>query len=199
MESATQGDQIPLELHQALGGGACWWEVPTHLSLSGTPTSDVPALQHRLRIPILDQDTHCPLCGKVLDCLYDHAAVCPCARDPCLLRSRPACKPSLPRKRKPACSNPAQTLTDLGLRRRGTPWKPPTEVRVSSSVHRDSARATLLRVRFRASIDAPTTLGLDAQWTAWDDPNPDTWSAEFDSQPNRSDDDGSHTTTTMAT
>ena len=38
-------------------------------------------LQHRLRIPFLDQDSQCSLRGHVLVRFCDHAAVCPCAGD----------------------------------------------------------------------------------------------------------------------
>ena len=91
MEQCIQGDRVALELHHVPGAGA--WLV-----LFGRDADLVrTGLQHLLWIPFLDQDSQCPLCGKVLDRFCDHA-VCPCAGDrnlrynaipPRLLRSRP--------------------------------------------------------------------------------------------------------------
>jgi hypothetical protein len=39
------------------------------------------ALKRRLRMPVYDQDSHCPLCGQVLDKFGDHALVCQCGGD----------------------------------------------------------------------------------------------------------------------
>ena len=44
--------------------------------------------------------------------------------------------------------------------------------RISSSLHRDSARAILRRVRLGAARDASLLFGSDDWWPAWDDPNP---------------------------
>ena len=57
--------------------------------------------------------------------------------------------------------------------------------RISSSLHCDSARAHLRRVRLTASRDASTT--PDDPWPAMDDPGSDTWSTECDSPPDLSD------------
>ena len=69
--------------------------------------------------------------------------------------------------------------------------------RISSSLHRDSARAMLRRVRLTAWRDASTILGPDDWWPAWDDPGTDIWSTECDSLPDLSDDEC--LTTMMAT
>ena len=45
----------------------------------------------------------------------------------------------------------------------------PNLQRISSSIHRDSARVILRRVRLTASRDAPLSLGSDDWWAAWDD------------------------------
>ena len=60
--------------------------------------------------------------------------------------------------------------------------------RISPSLHRDSARAMLRRVRLVASRDAQMPLGPDDWWPAWDDPDSDAWSSECDSLPEMSDD-----------
>jgi hypothetical protein len=39
------------------------------------------ALKRRLRMPVFEQDSHCPLCGQVLDTWGDHALVCQCGGD----------------------------------------------------------------------------------------------------------------------
>ena len=42
MERVTQGDRISLELHHVPGLKPGWLELPTHLSLTGTPISPAP-------------------------------------------------------------------------------------------------------------------------------------------------------------
>ena len=66
---------------------------------------------------------------------------------------------------------------------------------ISSSLHCDSARAILRRGRLSARRDEPAPLGPDDWWPAWDVPDTDAWSTDFDS-PEMSDDE-SFTTTTM--
>ena len=65
--------------------------------------------------------------------------------------------------------------------------------RISSSLHSDSARAILRRVRL-ASRDANTTLLPDDWWPAWEDPDSDAWSTKCDSLPELSDDESLTTT-----
>ena len=57
--------------------------------------------------------------------------------------------------------------------------------RISSSLHRDSARVFLRRVRMTALRDALTPLGPDDWWPAWDDGDPDAWSTDFVPLPKR--------------
>ena len=62
MEEATQGDRNSLELHQVHGSGSLVsGRNPPPTSLTGK------ALQHRLRIPFLAEDTQCPAFVQVLD------------------------------------------------------------------------------------------------------------------------------------
>ena len=68
------------------------------------------ALQHRPRIPSLDQDAQCPVCGQVLDRFCDHVVVCPCGRDR-NRRHTAVAHASVHRRRRPVCSKPVRTLT----------------------------------------------------------------------------------------
>ena len=69
--------------------------------------------------------------------------------------------------------------------------------RTSSSLHRDSARAILRRVRLAAPRDAPMPLGPDDWWPAWDDPDLGALSTDFDSLAEMSDDDSLTTKVTL--
>ena len=96
MQQAPQVDRISLEFHQVPWAGAWLGRPDSPLFDWGTDFART-ALQHRLRVPFLAQDSQCPSCGQVLACFCDHAATCPRAGDhnrrqrggPRLLRSRP--------------------------------------------------------------------------------------------------------------
>ena len=83
-------------------------------------------------------------------------------------------------------TNSLRTPTDINLE---------LAQRISSSLHREFVCAILGRVRLVLSRDAPTPLGLDDWCPAWDDPDPDGGSADFDSLTERSDESGTTTTT----
>ena len=80
-QSTPRGLDRLFELHQVprtgamLAGGSN--SPPFHCDADLVRT----ALQPRLRIPFLGQDSQYPLCDHVLDRFCDHAAVCLCAGD----------------------------------------------------------------------------------------------------------------------
>ena len=39
------------------------------------------SIKRRLRLPIFEADTPCPMCGQCMDSFADHALVCPCKGD----------------------------------------------------------------------------------------------------------------------
>ena len=74
MTQSTQTDRITLRTPPGPWG----WTSPY---FDRDPDLVRMALQHHHRIPSLPNDTHCPLCGQVMDCLATTPAVCPCAGD----------------------------------------------------------------------------------------------------------------------
>ena len=80
MDQTTQGDQVSLELHQVPSAGV--WKVEEPNSpLFDWDADLVRVALHRLRIPFLDQDLQCSMCGQVLDRFFQSGRGRPQARN----------------------------------------------------------------------------------------------------------------------
>ena len=71
-----------LNLITASGAGAWLHAIPSgSLSTRIDPLIYRTMIQRRLRVPIYDQNTHCPFCDEVMDIYGDHCLTCACGGD----------------------------------------------------------------------------------------------------------------------